>query len=479
MKPSLQLNVSQQLTLTPQLQQAIRLLQLSTLDLNIEIQEALENNPLLEIEENQTTEKPQCPEEILRESNSANDEIEHTDPLPELAFRDLAASASRGSGSMEDNPNYENFYATTQTLQDYLLWQMSLTPFTPRDQAIAMAIIDAINDDGFLTMPIDDIFTSLQKDELNADPLELDEVLAVLHRVQRFDPVGCGASNLSECLLLQLERLSDDIPNLDAARRIVQSHIDWLATHNYRALMKKCKLSEEALGDVIKLIQTLNPKPGASISPLRTEYVIPDVVVTKVNNEWLVELNPEALPSLKINPHYAGMAQSAKTRSDSSFIKTHLQEARWFLKSIQSRQDTLLRVSKQIVEYQRDFLEYGEEAMKPLVLHAVAEQLELHESTISRVTTQKFLHTPRGVFELKYFFSSHVNTNSGGECSSTAIRAFIKKLIAAENPKKPLSDNKISQLIGEQGIQVARRTIAKYRESLHIPPSNERKSLTN
>ena len=329
-------------------------------------------------------------------------------------------------------------------------------------------------DDGFLTQTMLELHASLDSE---AHPLDIEEIEVVRHRVQHFDPVGCASNNLAEALLVQLEQLPDPNGDLDLAKRIVRDDIELLGHHNYRQLMKNYQVNEANLDKVLQIIQRLNPKPGSLIHQGATEYIIPDIIVKKINGEWQVSLNQNTLPRLSINNHYASLIQRADNSADNQFLKNNLQEARWFLKSIQSRQETLLKVAQCIVEYQQEFLEHGDEAMKPLILNDVALALDMHESTISRVTTQKFMHTPRGVFELKYFFSSHVTTSSGGECSSTAIRAVIKKLIAAENRKKPLSDSKIAQLIGEQGIQVARRTVAKYREAMGIAPSNERKTI--
>lgn len=466
MKVSVSLNLSQQLTLTPQLQQAIRLLQLSTLDLNQEIQQAIETNPMLELAEG-------SPELTMVKKSEISNELQK-EVLPDAQWSDYYSSSRSRSNSSEDAPNYENFYGTTTSLHDHLMWQCELSPFSPTDQMIVFAVIDAINDDGFLTLSAEEIRQSLDSEE---HPIDLDEVLAVIHRIQRFDPVGCACQDLSECLLVQLQQLPSDTPLLSETAKILSQDLESLAQHNYKQVMKTHGLNEDQLSKVLSLIQTLNPKPGTLIDNGNTEYVIPDVVITKKGNGWHVELNPEAVPRLKINNNYASLIQRANNSSDNVFLKNNLQEARWFLKSLKSRQDTLLKVATSIMERQQDFLEHGEEAMKPMILNDVASDLEMHESTISRVTTQKYIHTPRGVFELKYFFSSHVNTASGGECSSTAIRALIKKLIAAENTKKPLSDNKIALLMDEQGIKVARRTIAKYRESMGIPPSNERKSI--
>tara|TARA_R110002096_G_scaffold76841_8_gene181360 strand:- start:2039 stop:2971 length:933 start_codon:yes stop_codon:yes gene_type:complete len=307
--------------------------------------------------------------------------------------------------------------------------------------------------------------------------VEMDEIEMVLHRIQQFEPVGIGARDLRECLLLQIRQLPADTPLLEQATRVVRDHLELLGSRDFSQLMRRSKLKEDQLRDAIALIQTLNPRPGGEIASGEPEYVIPDVIVRKDNNRWLVELNQESVPKVRVNGQYASMVRRADSSDDNTYLRNNLQEARWFIKSLQSRNETLMKVATQIVEHQRGFLEQGEEAMKPLVLHDIAEAVGMHESTISRVTTQKFMHTPRGIFELKYFFSSHVGTSEGGEFSSTAIRALIKKLVAAENPKKPLSDSKIAGLLEEQGIEVARRTIAKYRESLNIAPSSERKRL--
>lgn len=483
MKASLQLNMSQSLTLTPQLQQAIRLLQLSALDLTQEIQQAIESNPMLELDEshnnqevNKNTDshnKEQTADQV--QANQTEDVIPKELPV-DTVWDDIYPSTFSRSQTSEDSPSFENFYTSDINLHDHLTWQMQLTPLSEIDKEIAEAIIDAVSEDGFLTISVEDIQQSLSKNEQDELP-EFDEIEAVLHRIQRFDPVGVAARDLKECLLLQLEQLPQNEADVARAKLIITKHIELLGQHNYTQLMRRSKLNQQQLQSAMKLIQTLHPRPGTLIAPSKTEYVIPDVVVKKQDGRWCVELNPESLPKVRINNSYAPLVQRANKSPDNTFMRNNLQEARWFIKSLQSRHDTLLKVATRIVEYQQDFLEYGEEAMKPLVLHDIAQDLDMHESTISRVTTQKFMHTPLGVFELKYFFSSHVSTDSGGECSSTAIRAVIKKLIAAENQQKPLSDNKIAQVLSEQGIKVARRTIAKYRESMSIPPSNERKSL--
>jgi RNA polymerase sigma-54 factor len=461
MKPSLQLNVHQQLTLTPQLQQAIRLLQLSTLDLQQEIQQVVESNPMLEVSADQEDEQ--------REAEVVEDYSEFQWPR--------SYSHTHDRSHFDDTEyNYENFHSTTTNLQDHLRWQLELTSMSDIDRVIATSIIDTINDDGFLTQTLSEIHLTLNSE---AHPLDLEEVEAVCHRIQHFDPIGCACYSLAETLLMQLKQLPQDNPEVQLTCRILTQDIELLGQHNYRQLMKNYQIKEVDLDKVLKIVHQLNPKPGSLIQQSPTEYIIPDVLVKKVDGRWQVSLNNQTLPKLSINNQYAALVQRTDNSSENQFLKDHLQEAKWFLKTIQSRQETLLKVALSIVNYQIDFLEKGPEAMKPLILNDVALALDMHESTISRVTTQKFIHTPRGVFELKYFFSSHVATTDGGECSSTAIHAIIKKLIASENRKKPLSDSKIAELIDEQGIKVARRTIAKYREAMSIAPSNERKTIGN
>ncbi|EFJ3334642.1 RNA polymerase factor sigma-54 [Escherichia coli] len=476
MKQGLQLRLSQQLAMTPQLQQAIRLLQLSTLELQQELQQALESNPLLEQidthEEIDTRETQDC--ETL-DTADALEQKEMPEELPLDASWDTIYTAGTPSGTSGDYiddelPVYQG--ETTQTLQDYLMWQVELTPFSDTDRAIATSIVDAVDDTGYLTVPLEDILESMGDEEI-----DIDEVEAVLKRIQRFDPVGVAAKDLRDCLLIQLSQFDKTTPWLEEARLIISDHLDLLANHDFRTLMRVTRLKEDVLKEAVNLIQSLDPRPGQSIQTGEPEYVIPDVLVRKHNGHWTVELNSDSIPRLQINQHYASMCNNARNDGDSQFIRSNLQDAKWLIKSLESRNDTLLRVSRCIVEQQQAFFEQGEEYMKPMVLADIAQAVEMHESTISRVTTQKYLHSPRGIFELKYFFSSHVNTEGGGEASSTAIRALVKKLIAAENPAKPLSDSKLTSLLSEQGIMVARRTVAKYRESLSIPPSNQRKQL--
>ncbi|HFV8907763.1 TPA: RNA polymerase factor sigma-54 [Escherichia coli] len=476
MKQGLQLRLSQQLAMTPQLQQAIRLLQLSTLELQQELQQALESNPLLEqIDTHEEIDTRETQDSETLDTADAFEQKEMPEELPLDASWDTIYTAGTPSGTSGDYiddelPVYQG--ETTQTLQDYLMWQVELTPFSDTDRAIATSIVDAVDDTGYLTVPLEDILESMGDEEI-----DIDEVEAVLKRIQRFDPVGVAAKDLRDCLLIQLSQFDKTTPWLEEARLIISDHLDLLANHDFRTLMRVTRLKEDVLKEAVNLIQSLDPRPGQSIQTGEPEYVIPDVLVRKHNGHWTVELNSDSIPRLQINQHYASMCNNARNDGDSQFIRSNLQDAKWLIKSLESRNDTLLRVSRCIVEQQQAFFEQGEEYMKPMVLAYIAQAVEMHESTISRVTTQKYLHSPRGIFELKYFFSSHVNTEGGGEASSTAIRALVKKLIAAENPAKPLSDSKLTSLLSEQGIMVARRTVAKYRESLSIPPSNQRKQL--
>ncbi|MEJ2360935.1 MAG: RNA polymerase factor sigma-54 [Gammaproteobacteria bacterium] len=488
MKQALQLRLGQHLTMTPQLQQAIKLLQLSTLELQQEIQEVLDSNLMLEVADEgeeypspgntEATPETQAESETSQEQSSDNLEM---DSIPEdlpvdSAWDDIydnIQTAPASSNYSDDDREYEITDTSSESLHDHLRWQMQMTTFSDTDMLIAEAIIDAINDDGFLSTDVEEILKELPP-ELE---IELDEVTAVLHRIQNFDPPGVGARDIRESLLLQLKQLAAVSPVKDAAIDLIQHHFDLLANRDYPQLIRRLKISEDELKAIIAIIQSLNPRPGSQITSSKPEYIVPDVIVRKIKGKWKVELNPDAAPRLRINPHYASLIKKVNNSNDTNYLKNHLQEARWFIKSLASRNETLLKVASCIVERQRAFLEYGEEAMKALVLHDIAEAVEMHESTISRVTTKKYMHTPRGIYELKYFFSSHVSTSDGGECSATAIRALIKKLVSAEIPDKPLSDSKLANILSEQGINVARRTVAKYREAMSIPPSNERKRL--
>ena len=466
--------------MTPQLQQAIRLLQLSSLELNLEIQGALDSNMMLELDEDDAADlQAGLPEPDASELNGEDypEAFAHEsipDELPvDTAWEDIYDATTHYShdGGLAEHYDQEYQDNGERNLQRHLLSQLNLITLSVADKAIAIALVDAINDDGYLTLNLEEIRATLSAD-LDTEP---EEIAAVLHLIQTLEPAGVGARDLAECLSLQMAQLEPGTPWLAEARTLVSQHIQLLGQHDYKQLMKRMKLNREELEQVVGLIQSLRPRPGSQLQEDKAEYVVPDVLVKKVGDAWKVELNTDALPRLRINSHYAGMIRRADNSEDNTSLKNHLQEARWFIKSLQSRSETLLRVATCIVERQRAFLEYGEEAMKPLVLHDVADNLGLHDSTISRVTTRKYMHTPRGVFELKYFFSSHVSTEQGGTCSSTAIRALLKKYIQAETPEKPLSDSKLARLLSGQGIQVARRTIAKYRESMSIPSSSERK----
>jgi len=505
MKQSLQLKLGQQLSMTPQLQQAIKLLQLSTLDLQLEIQQVLESNPLLEVSEDDT-EQPANPVEtgIDAHGDDTPAPVERDGPLQSLEgeatgadssdqewattmpdelpvdtqWEDALPSASApapAAAPATDN-DFESRTSVGESLQASLLWQLNLTRLSDVDKAIAVAIIDATDSDGRLTTSPEEIHEFLKLEEFGTE-LDFEEVVAVLHCLQQFEPAGVCTQDLQECLLVQLRQLPPQTPWLEQARQLLTRHISQLGSGDYAQILRRTKLTEEQFTQVLALIQSLDPHPGQAVQKDSTQYIAPDIYVTKKDNRWVLELNPDIAPKLRINSSYANLIKRADSSPDNTFLRENLQEARWFIKSLDSRNETLMKVAARIVEHQRGFLEYGEEAMKPLVLHEIADAVEMHESTISRVTTQKYMHTPRGVFELKYFFSSHVATTSGGECSSTAIKALIKKLVAAESPRKPLSDNKITQLLAEQGIKVARRTIAKYRDILYIPPSNERKRL--
>ncbi|MBI5611971.1 MAG: RNA polymerase factor sigma-54 [Gammaproteobacteria bacterium] len=499
MKQSLELKLGQHLTITPQLQQAIRLLQLSSLELQQEIREAIENNPLLEeVEESPADVKAESLEAAAdAELNGAEPGAEEsaTDAAETAAERETdadqefdqepagdsdweAAEISLDSPARKDQdgpaPDLDARNSAPLSLRDHLAWQMQMTPFTDGDRRIALALIDAISDDGYLSCGLDEI----QQAVGGEPPPEIDEIQAVLHQIQNFDPVGVGARDLGECLQLQLRNLDPATPFLaDAKRLATPEHLDLLAKRDYGQLRRLLKLKPEDLQHAITLIQGLNPRPGAGIQGTQASYVVPDVLVRKQRGVWRAELNGQTAPRLRINHGYEHMIQRGKDNADNKYLQDRLQEARWFIKSLASRSETLLKVARAIVDRQRAFFDHGPEAMKPLVLNDIAEAVGMHESTISRVTTNKYMLTPRGIFELKYFFSSHVSTADGGTCSATAIRSLIKKLVEVEKPLKPISDSTIAEILSKQGIFVARRTVAKYRESLHIPPSSQRKSL--
>jgi len=496
MKQSLQLRIGQSLTMTPQLQQAIKLLQLSSLELQTEIQETLETNPLLEQDDNldeiavassdpsdARNNNPDDPAEPISSAETlAESRSEQTLPDDfgidtgwEQIYDSMPHSSSQSLGSHDDNRDmFENQAGAVDVLNDHLLWQLDCAHLSETDYEIGLAIIDSTDDSGYLTQPLEDIHAGLQA---QFEDLELDEIEAVLHLIQRFDPIGVAARSPSECMSIQLGQYASDTPHLKKAIALVENYLEHLAANDFPLLKRRLQANDAELSDIIKLIQTTNPHPGHLVSENHAEYIVPDVYVKKQAGRWTVSINPENAPRLRVNDQYAGLIKRSDNSAQNTYLKDHLQEARWFIKSLQSRNETLMRVANAIVERQHAFLDYGEEAMQPMVLRDIAEKLEMHESTISRVTTNKYMHTPAGILEFKFFFSSHVSTADGGECSATAIRAIIKKFVAAEPANKPLSDNKIALLLGEQGINVARRTVAKYREAMHIPPSNERKRL--
>ncbi|CAI3121792.1 RNA polymerase sigma-54 factor [Acinetobacter oleivorans] len=481
MKLSVGLKVANSLSLTPQLQQAIRLLQLSSLELEQEIQIQLDSNPLLEkIEEESITESLSVLES--KESDDLTTELNANhlpDDLPvDTDWDDIYTHQSTALATPEFEEREDNRQVQL-SLKEHILEQVNLLHFSKIDQLIAYCIVDALDDKGFLDAEIEEIILAAQQllNEMDIEEeIEEDEVLVVLKHIQRLDPLGIGSRNLAECLKIQLEFLPKDVEYLNEAKSLLQ-YYELLIANDLNKLLKQTGLTKDQLKFAINLLKTLKPYPGMDFDKQESDYQIPDVVVSKKDLHWQVQLNPDVLPKLRINSFYSSMIRRADQSEDNLYLRNQMLEAKNFIKSIDERHKTLLKVASCIVEHQKAFLEIGAEAMKPLVLRDVAEEVELHESTVSRVTTNKYMLTPRGLFELKYFFSSHVGTTAGGEASSTAIRAMIKKLVASENPRKPLSDNVIATLLKDEGIEVARRTVAKYRESLHIPSSSERKVL--
>ena len=503
MRQGLQLKFSQQLNMTPQLQQAIKLLQLSTLDLEQEIIEQLYNNPLLETDEQEGV-KDQIQQDNISGTDDvsfdnddpenytqAQDSSEHVSGTTETTWETdnsdnlpIASNWSEGTStatkplSNDNDFNLDTVYQVTESLQDHLFWQLNLITLSDRDKAVADAFIDAVNDNGFLSSDLQEITAHL-KEQNKDDPLQDDELVAVLKRLQQFDPPGIFARDLKECLSIQLNQLSDETPYLQEAKLLVDDFLEDIASTELAKLVRKSKVDQVCLQQGLELIRTLIPRPGEKLAADDTEYIVPDVYIEKLQGRWQVRLNNSNIPRIKINQTYSDLIRRADDSAENQFLKKNLNEARWFIRSLESRNDTLTQVTMAIVDFQKGFLEHGPVAMKPLVLSEIAEQLDLHESTISRVTTKKYMATPQGIFELKYFFSSHVGTSDGGECSSTAVCAILKMLIEAERPCKPLSDNKLTTLLADQGIQVARRTVAKYRESMNIPSSSQRKRFVN
>ena len=495
MRPTLQLRLSQHLALTPQLQQSIRLLQLSTLELNQELEKYLLENPLLEREDEDGYGSPNLPPPDMSdghadsgESGSSGDSGDTPDSREQKAESAESeesrynaddegwpgdgsygsSGSGNNSGSDDDDNDYQDIQAATTSLSDHLIWQLGLTQLPDRDRMLVRVLIEALDEDGYLSQTLDEL-AEIMPEELE---IELEELQIALKHLQHFEPTGVGARSAQECLALQLETRPAGADR-DLALVIARQHLELLAARDFVRIKKSTGCDDDALRAAHALIRGLNPRPGAEYTPLDARYIIPDVIVKKVRHHWQATVNPDAYPRLRINRLYAQVLAGQR----GSGLAGQLQEARWLIKNVQQRFDTIQRVSQTIVDRQRQFFEHGEVAMRPLVLREIADILGLHESTVSRVTTQKYMATPRGIFELKYFFGSHVATDTGGACSATAIRALIKQLVGAEDPKKPLSDSQIADILGQQGIVVARRTIAKYREALNIPPVNLRKSL--
>lgn len=484
MKPALQFRLHQQLTLTPQLQQAIRLLQLSQLELEAELRQITERNPLLEFaEESDTTDDADDGGETIADNlladHAANDEndidqaIEWSDSggtaETPIDFSGGSGAGSSRNASSRGDDDFEPQNAAPETLQQHLQWQLNLAPFDSRQHAIALVLIDALNPAGYLVEGLDGVLAALPAD-LHASAAEVD---AVRRQLQGFDPAGVASLDLRDCLRTQLEQFDPATPQRELALRLVDSELELLARNDIVRLARRLRASEDDVAAAALLIRSLDPRPGAALDTTPVEYVAPDVYALRDGNRWRVSLNTDAQPRLGLNQHYCGLIAQARGE-DASWMRGQLQEARWLIKSLESRAETLLKVADAIVRRQRSFLDYGPEAMHPLVLREVAEEVGMHESTISRVTTRKYMHTPRGTFELKYFFSSGVSTEDGGSASATAIQAMLRKLIDAEDTRKPLSDQALAEELQRKGIQVARRTVAKYREGLRIPSSSER-----
>jgi RNA polymerase sigma-54 factor len=478
LKPSLQLRIGQQLTMTPQLQQAIRLLQLPSLDLQAHVRETLETNVMLEGEEEADVIPDAAREEPVRLEEKYVELDGNTTPVdqretPEVEIADEAwgeqtsgPSDTPWSGDDDRSSDFSDQHG--QTLQEQLIEQLDLAKLSPIDMAIAHVITDAINDDGYLKDSLEDIRSSLLP-EIEASEADVERVLAL---VQSLEPAGVAARSLGECIALQLRQLDRDTPARDIAIRVALEHLDLVAGQHLVLLRRQLRCSESDLEMALALVRSCHPRPGAAVNPAQAEYVIPDVFVRRTEHGWAVEINQATVPRVRVNQSYANLISRSP---DHAMLRTQLQEARWLMRSLEIRNDTLIKVARCIVQRQTSFFEIGEEAMEPLILKDVAEAVEMHESTISRVTTAKYMHTPRGVFEFRYFFSSHVAAADGTEMSSIAIRAKIKKLISHENPDNPCSDSKLAEILSQEGIPVARRTVAKYREGMQIAPSNERK----
>ncbi|HWK72787.1 MAG TPA: RNA polymerase factor sigma-54 [Povalibacter sp.] len=477
LKPALQLRLGQQLTMTPQLQQAIRLLQLPVLELQAQIREALETNVMLEsedeaasLETGDTVTEPQFEASAPVETAAVTQSEPEIDSLDEPDWGDNQIAGPSDSPWSGEDHSQDFSDAGGETLQEHLSWQLEMSRLSERDRRIGAAIIDAINDDGYLIEPLDEIARNLQPEIVAT----IHEVEHVLRHVQAMDPAGVGARSVSECIELQLRQLDPATPGRDTALAIAAGFLDQVADQQYSLLRRQLRVSEEEMENALVLVRACQPRPGSSVHSVPAEYIVPDVFVRRTERGWVVDINPASLPRIRVNQSYAGLIGRS---SDHAMLRTQLQEARWLIRSLEIRNDTLLKVARCIVQRQSAFLENGDEYMQPMILKDVAEAVEMHESTISRVTTNKYMHTHRGVFEFRYFFSSHVAASDGTELSSTAIRAKIRKLVAQEESDKPLSDSRIAEILSQEGVQVARRTVAKYREALGIPPSGERKRV--
>ncbi|OMG56075.1 RNA polymerase factor sigma-54 [Azonexus hydrophilus] len=484
MKPALQLKLSQHLALTPQLQQSIKLLQLSTVEMQQEIERYLLENPMLERDDDQPTESYAAAQQFDSPEKSSNadapqaeshEDVQGEPPMTPSDVDDDRWSSDAGTFTgagrdEDDDSDAQDSHAATISLREHLTWQLGMTQMSDRDRSLVRFLIEALNDDGYLSAPLAELWETLPPEY----EIELEELDIALNHIQNFDPIGIGARDLRECLMLQL-KVAEDCAERTLAMTIVDKHLELLAARDFAKIRRLTGCDDEILRGAHELITSLDPRPAAGYSQVEARYITPDVIVKKLKGKWTAYINPDAYPRLRINRLYAEIL--SRQRRGNGNMTGQLQEARWLIKNVQQRFETIHRVTQAIVDRQRQFFEHGEVAMRPLVLREIADLLGLHESTISRVTSQKYMATPRGIFELKYFFGSHVSTDTGGACSATAIRALIKQLISAEDGKKPLSDSQLSEILGQQGIVVARRTVAKYRESLNIPPVNLRKTL--
>jgi len=507
MKPSLQFRLSQHLALTPQLQQSIRLLQLSTLELNQELEQAMADNPLLERDDDPlalamrvkpdgsiATDVP-----LSTQDTAAGDSVNGHDAPAQvdapgaaddqpgmLDGNSLIEWRGTGEAAEDDETSPLNWAGTRLSLREHLRAQIACQA-SARDRALVELLIEALDDDGYLHPTLDEML-AVCPEEAAVEP---EELLTALRLLQSLEPTGIGARDAAECLLLQLQALQRSSDSTAAlvpasiftlASQIVSEHLQLLAAREFSKLRKIVDCSDEDLRAAHRLIRTLNPRPGTAFADTRADYIVADVFVRKVKGRWTALLNPDVMPRLRVNQSFADVLKKDRTKLNADPAErgkwtTRVQEARWLIRNIQQRFETILRVSQAIVDRQHNFFSHGAIAMRPLVLREIADTVELHESTISRVTSHKYMATPYGIFELKYFFGSHVATETGGAASSTAIRALIKQLIGAEDNRNPLSDSKLAELLGEQGIVVARRTVAKYREAIKIPPVALRKSL--